>query len=83
MNPDIIGTIAATLTTVCFIPQALKAVRTRDTQAISLTMYVLFVLGVGFWLWYGVLLHSWPMMVANAITLGLAAVILITKIRYG
>lgn len=79
----VIGTIAATLTTVCFIPQVVKVLRERDAKAISLPMYALFTLGLCFWLAYGVMLHSWPIIIANVITLGLALVILVMKIRLG
>jgi MtN3 and saliva related transmembrane protein len=77
------GTVAAILTTVSFVPQALRIVRTRDTRSLSLPMYLVFTAGVGFWLGYGLVLASWPMIVANAITFLLAATILALKLRYG
>ncbi|MGO4550353.1 SemiSWEET transporter [Lysobacter sp. 2RAF19] len=77
------GYVAATLTTLCFVPQAVKILRTRDTRSISLHMYVVFTIGVGFWLAYGIALHSWPMIVSNTITLGLSAAILGMKLRWG
>jgi len=83
MNPHWIGTVAATLTTVSFVPQALKALRTRDTASISLGMYVVFTLGIACWFAYGVALGSWPMMVSNLITLALAGAILVMKLRFG
>ena len=76
---DIIGSIAATLTTICFIPQAVQVIRTRETKAISLWMYIMFTAGVAFWLLYGITLGSPPMIIANSITLPLAATILIIK----
>lgn len=78
-----IGTVAATLTTLSFVPQAVRIMRSRDTHSISLPMYLAFTVGVGFWLAYGVTLDSWPMIVSNAITLVLAATILALKLRYG
>jgi len=83
MNPHWIGTVAATLTTVSFVPQPLKALRTRDTASISLGMYVVFTLGIACWFAYGVALGSWPMMVSNLITLALAGAILVMKLRFG
>lgn len=77
------GTVAATLTTASFVPQALRTIRTRDTRAISLGMYVIFTIGVGFWFGYGLALHSWPMIVANAVTFLLSATILALKLRHG
>ena len=81
--PDLIGFAAATLTTASFIPQAWLTFRTRDVSGISLGMYSAFTLGVAMWLAYGVLLGAWPVIVANAITLALAATILAMKIVLG
>lgn len=75
--------IAATLTTVAFLPQALHIIRKRDTRAISLSMYVVFALGVATWLLFGVLIWNWPIMVSNTITLVLALIIIGLKLRYG
>ncbi len=82
-SPHWVGSLAAMLTTVCFIPQAVKTLRERDTRGISLGMYSLFTLGVFFWLIYGLLLQSPPMILANAVTFPLSAVILGCKIRWG
>ena len=76
------GYVAATLTTLAFVPQAVKTLRSRDTRGISLGMYVVFTIGVAFWFAYGLVLHSWPMIVSNAITLGLSAAILGMKLRW-
>jgi len=83
MNGEWIGYLAALLTTGSFVPQAVMTIRTRNTSGISLAMYVIFTLGVGLWLVYGIALQSWPMICANTVTLGLAATILGLKIRYG
>ena len=79
---DLIGTIAATLTTLSFLPQALHTFRTKDVSGISLGMYSVFTSGVSGWLVYGLLLDAWPIVIANAITLGLASAILVMKLRY-
>jgi MtN3 and saliva related transmembrane protein len=78
-----IGGIAATLTTCSFIPQVWRVWRTRHTKDISLLMYTLFSVGVALWLAYGVLLGSWPIILANAITLLLAGAVLVLKLRFG
>ena len=80
---DVIGSVAAVLTTASFIPQAWHSFKTRDVSGISLVMYSVFTLGVALWLLYGVLLQSWPLMIANSITLVLAAAILGMKLRFG
>jgi len=77
------GYAAATLTTLSFVPQAWHTFRTRDVRGISLGMYSAFTLGVALWLVYGVMLGAWPVIVANAITLALAAAILAMKIVLG
>ncbi len=77
---ELIGFAAAALTTMAFVPQAVKSWSTRDLSGISLSMYGLFTLGVALWLLYGVLLGSWPIILANAITLALAGVVLILKL---
>lgn len=83
MNPEWLGAAAATLTTISFVPQALKAIRSRETRGISLLMYAVFTLGIAFWFAYGIALGSWPMIVSNAITFALAATILVLKLRFG
>lgn len=79
---DLIGYIAASLTTLSFLPQALHTFRTRDVSGISLGMYSMFTAGVALWLVYGLLLSAWPIVVANAVTLALALAILVMKLRY-
>jgi MtN3 and saliva related transmembrane protein len=77
---DALGYLAATLTTASFVPQAVLTLRTRNVSGISLGMYGAFTLGVALWLAYGWRLGEWPIVVANALTLALAATILITKL---
>jgi MtN3 and saliva related transmembrane protein len=79
---DLIGSIAATLTTASFLPQAWHTFRTRDVSGISLGMYSVFTLGVALWLVYGLLMNAWPIVVANAITVALAFAILVMKLQY-
>jgi MtN3 and saliva related transmembrane protein len=82
MTGEWLGYVAATLTTLAFVPQAVKTIRSRDTRGISLGMYAVFTVGVGFWLGYGFVLDSWPMIVSNTVTLLLSATILGLKLRY-
>lgn len=79
--PELIGYLAATLTTASFLPQAIKTFKTRDTESLSLGMYSMFTLGVLLWLIYGVYLVNMAIIVANAITFLLAAAILGFKIH--
>ena len=80
--PELIGYLAAVLTTCSFVPQAWLTFRTRNVSGISLGMYSVFASGVALWLTYGLLLSAWPIVVANSITLALAIAILAMKLRY-
>ena len=79
---DLIGYVAAALTTCSFLPQAWLTFRTRDVRGISLGMYSVFVLGSVLWLTYGLMIAATPVVIANAVTLGLALAILWMKLRY-
>jgi MtN3 and saliva related transmembrane protein len=79
---ELIGFVAATLTTASFIPQAWLTFKTKDVSGISLGMYSVFTGGVAAWLLYGLMLGARPVVVANAVTLALASGILIMKLRY-
>ncbi len=78
-----LGFAAAVLTTAAFVPQAVQTFRTRDVSGISLSMYSVFTLGVALWLAYGWMVGAWQVILANAITLALAASILGMKLIYG
>ena len=78
-----IGYLAATLTTVAFVPQVWQIWRSKRTQDISLRMYVLFTCGIAAWLVYGLMIAAWPVVVANAITFVLAGMVLVLKLRHG
>jgi len=77
-----IGLLAASLTTISFLPQAIKVIKTKNTSDLSLLMYVAFTSGVFLWLIYGYLINDLPVMIANSITLVFAATILFMKIKY-
>lgn len=80
---ETIGFAAAALTSLCWLPQAWRTIRTRDTKAISLWTQILFACGVALWLAYGVLIVSWPVIAANAMTLTLVLAIIAMKLRFG
>ena len=81
-SSNLIGYLAAFLTTASFIPQAYHSWKTRDLSGISLPMYSMFSLGVACWIIYGLAINSWPVIVANAITLLLACTVLLLKLKY-
>ena len=80
---DLLGYAAATLTTLSFVPQVWRTLRTHDVSGISLRMYSVFTLGVAVWLAYGIVLGETPMMIANSVTLVLACAVLVMRVRYG
>ena len=80
LSSELVGYLAAGLTTVSFFPQAIKTLRSGDTKSISLGLYGLFTSGVALWSLYGLLVKDGPVLVANLITLVPAAVVLQRKI---
>lgn len=82
MNIQCLGFLAATCTTCAFVPQVLLVWRERQATGISTGMYLIFMLGVALWLWYGLLIRSLPVVVANGCTLLLAGAVLLMKWRF-
>lgn len=82
-NMEWAGYLAAAMTTLAFVPQAIKTIRTGDTRGISLGMYVVFTIGIAFWLVYGIALQSTPMILSNIVTFMLSATILGLKLKHG
>lgn len=75
-----IGAAGAVLT-VCWLPQAVRVVRTKDTSAISLATNLIFAAGILLWLIYGIALNNWPLIAANAISMLFTLVIIAMKLR--
>ncbi|HMK69452.1 MAG TPA: PQ-loop domain-containing transporter [Xanthobacteraceae bacterium] len=80
---DVIGAAGAALTTLCWVPQAVKVVRERETRAISLPGTTLSALGLLLWLVYGLAIVDAPLIGSSIITLAMTAVILVLKLRHG
>ncbi len=80
---EILGFAAAILTTVCWLPQAFRTIRTKDTRSISLFAQGILTLGIVLWLIYGILVDSAPIIFSNAINFVLVGLILALKVRYG
>ena len=77
-----IGSIAACFTTLAFVPQAVKVIKTKDTAGISLGMYVMYVTGIFLWAIHGFIKQDMAVLVANSITFVLSSIILACKIKY-
>lgn len=81
INPEIIGIIAATLTTASFVPQVHKIWKFKKTDGVSLSMYVVMLIGVFLWLCYGIMIESISVIMANSITAFLQLIIIYFKIK--
>ena len=79
---EIVGSLAAVCTTLCWLPQAVKIIRERRTEGISLVTQSVFTIGTALWAVYGLLLNNRPVLFANLVTLAFALTILILKLRY-
>lgn len=79
---ELVGLIAAILTTSAFVPQVYKTWKTKDVEAISLTMYLAMFTGIVLWLIYGININSLSMIVANIVTSILVSILIILKLKY-
>lgn len=80
---SIIGFVAGILGTICYLPQVIKAWKTKETKDLSLLMYITISLGMVLWFIYGLALREAPIYLANGIALLLTTSILYLKIKYG
>jgi MtN3 and saliva related transmembrane protein len=83
INPEWVGMIAAVLTSVGYMPQALKVVREKHTKSISTGMYIVMTIGGVLWFAYGVMLWNYPIMLSNGIITSLTTIILVMKLKHG
>ncbi len=82
LNIELFGYFAAILTTIAFLPQLIKTLKTKKADDVSLITLIMFISGVGFWIIYGYKISSFPILLANIITFILNFFILISKIYY-
>ncbi len=82
MNFAPIGYMAGFCTTASFVPQVIRAVRTRHTDDLAWGWLIIFECGLALWLTYGVVLHDWPMIFANSITITLCSSLMVMKVRF-
>jgi len=80
---EVIGSVAAFFTTIAFVPQVIQTWKSKHARDLSLGMFSMFTMGVVLWLIYGLLIGSWPIIIANTVTVGLAGTILYFKLRFG
>jgi len=80
---SLIGSTAAICTTVAYLPQVIKTVRTKETKDLSTVFLCVTLFGVFCWLVYGLLINDWPLIAANAVTFVLAAIVFGYKLKFG
>lgn len=80
---DLIGTMGGVLTTICWLPQAIKIIREKETRSLSLPTNLAFTLGVLCWLVYGLAHSDWPLIWSSGTTLVLMLIIVALKLRHG
>lgn len=83
MESDVLGLVAGALTTIAFVPQVLRILRTRSAHDISWLLFGILAVSSAMWLWYGARVGSLPLVVTNVITLTLQLSIFGLKWRYG
>jgi len=79
---EIIGLIAALFTTIAFVPQVYKTWKSKSADSLSLTMYIIFFIGIVLWLIYGIHLNSLAIILANSITSVLALLLIVFKLKF-
>jgi MtN3 and saliva related transmembrane protein len=77
-----IGLVAGAMTTLAFLPQVIKTYQSRSAKDLSLSMFLIFCMGVVLWLIYGISINALPVIIANAVTLVLASMLLIFKLTF-
>ena len=79
---DFIGLMAGFCTTISFLPQIVRILRTKSAEDVSLLMIFIYLAGIALWLFYGILTAKMPIIVSNGVTCILASILLICKFRY-
>ncbi len=73
---EMVGYLSGACTTLAFLPQAIKSIRTKNVSGLSLSMYIIYCLGLALWILYGIYLNSFQIMLFNSITLVFNGIIL-------
>lgn len=79
---NILGIIAAIFTTSSLIPQLIQIIKTKSTKGVSFSMFALFLGGLFFWLIYGILIKSFPIIISNVTSMIIDIIILVYKFKY-
>lgn len=77
-----LGLTSATFTTISFLPQAIKTIKTKQTKDLSLGTYIILNIGESLWIVYGFMIQDLPVILANVVTLSFTLTILVLKIKH-
>ncbi len=80
---DWLGFVAGAIMTVGYLPQVLRVYQLKSAREISLPFTILFIIGLVFWLSYGIASRLMPIILWNSITLVLGVALFYAKLKYG
>lgn len=83
MNEGIIGIVAGIFTSASMLPQVIKMLQDKKSSQVSIGMIVVLMIGVGLWVWYGIMKEDYPIIIANSFSLLVNIVMIVLRIRYG
>lgn len=79
---EILGYSAGAITALTFLPQVIKTWKDKSAKDISLLMFVIAAINEVMWIWYGILLNNWVIILTNAIVLTMSSIMICLKLRY-
>jgi MtN3 and saliva related transmembrane protein len=82
VNEEFVGLAAGICTAISLLPQLVKLIRTKKAEDLSLFYLTILFVGLGLWVWYGVLKNDLPIILTNCVSLCINAVVLVLGIKY-
>ncbi|MCD1119103.1 MULTISPECIES: SemiSWEET transporter [Chryseobacterium] len=82
MTENILGTIAGILTSISMLPQLIKVLKENNVEDLSALMLIILIIGLSFWVWYGILKNEWPIIISNGFAVIVDVCLLISLWKY-
>jgi MtN3 and saliva related transmembrane protein len=79
---DILGYSAGAITALTFLPQVIKTWKEKSAKDISLLMFIIAAINEVMWIWYGILLNNWVIILTNSIVLAMSTTMICLKLMY-
>jgi MtN3 and saliva related transmembrane protein len=79
---EILGYSAGAVTALTFLPQVIKTWKEKSAKDISLLMFIIAAVNEVMWIWYGVLLDNWVIILTNSIVLAMSSTMICLKLIY-